>query len=184
MPLVLHWQMPRSNIALAAWETSSTIGSLYWASHKTKGRFIRESECEAKFVTSTMVRGKYSRRRFAKVEHNISTWAMIIRREFDDVKFASHSLSREVWTGLNPHTQAVSSRCVGYRARFKLIRLPCGINKPWVKGANWRVINLLNLFFTKPHWYGVFTYTVIEDNLYESVFLMLPSALNEIIGLR
>ena len=34
----------------------------------------RESECEAKFVTSTMVHGKYSRRRFAKVQH-ISTCA-------------------------------------------------------------------------------------------------------------
>ena len=34
----------------------------------------RESECEAKFVTTTMVHGKYPRRRFAKVEH-ISTWA-------------------------------------------------------------------------------------------------------------
>ena len=40
------------------------------------------------------------------------------------------------------------------------------------KGANWRVINLLNLFLIKPHSYGVFTYTVIEDNLYDSVFLM------------
>ena len=47
----------------------------------------RESKCEAKFVTSidTMVHGKYSRRRFAKVEH-ISTCA-------NNVKFASHSLS-------------------------------------------------------------------------------------------
>ena len=42
----------------------------------------------------------------------------------------------------------------------------------WVKGANWRVIHLLNCFFTKPHCYGVFTYTVIEDNFYDSVFLM------------
>ena len=40
------------------------------------------------------------------------------------------------------------------------------------KGANWRVINSLNLFLIKPHSYGVFTYTVIEDNLYDSVFLM------------
>ena len=42
----------------------------------------------------------------------------------------------------------------------------------WVKGANWRVIHLLNCFFTKPHCYGVFTYTVIENNFYDSVFLM------------
>ena len=34
------------------------------------------------------------------------------------------------------------------------------------------MINLLNFLFTKPHCYGVFTYTVIEDNLYDSVLLM------------
>ena len=34
------------------------------------------------------------------------------------------------------------------------------------------MIHLLNCFFTKPHCYGVFTYTVIEDNFYDSVFLM------------
>ena len=40
---------------------------------------------------------------------------------------------------------------------------------------------MLKFVFTKPHCYGVFTYTVIEDNLYDSVFLMLATYTHAII---
>ena len=131
--------------------------SMNRASDKTKGRFILHAKENAKrnrqWFTAN-IRGEGS--------ENLNTFLVrIIRREFDNVKFASHSLSREVWTGLNPHTQAVSSRCVGYRARFKLIRLPCGINKFALKVRIEGWFTCLTVFLQNPTAMGFSHFTTV-----------------------
>ena len=104
-----------------AYRTKMDARGAIWSSQKERGRLkpssdhaSRERECEAKFVTSTMVQGKYSRRRFAKVEH-ISTWANNSLRIRFHVKYelglslplffwelASQFLEHNVTNGPNP----------------------------------------------------------------------------------